>query len=92
MDYVQETDNIGSPREISQDLNLTLNFPLRDWFQDFDDASLFIGRVYAFENLVFSSVDHFLRTRETHFRVSSTPNSSNYLIVVRDIPVNSQAF
>jgi hypothetical protein len=52
---VEKGNDVGSPRQVLQNLDLALDLLLLDGLENLDDAFLVIHHVYSFENLgVFS--------------------------------------
>jgi hypothetical protein len=51
-DHINESDDIRTPDEVAEDLDLPLDLDVRDGFEDLDDAGIIIGGVYALEDLV----------------------------------------
>lgn len=50
-DDVEEGNNIRSSGEILENLDFPLDLLLLDWFEDFDDAFLFVDHINSFEYL-----------------------------------------
>ena len=51
LDDVPQSDDVGAPRQVAEDLDLTLDLLWGDGLEDFDDAGLRVDHVDAFEDL-----------------------------------------
>jgi hypothetical protein len=51
-DHINESDDIRTPDEVAEDLDLSLDLDVRDGLEDLDDASIIIGGIDALKDLV----------------------------------------
>lgn len=68
--HIQKRDNVGSTRQILQDLDLALYLLLLDRLQDLDDALLVVDHVDALE----------------HLGILSAANLADNLVVLKHAP------
>jgi hypothetical protein len=58
-DDIEELNDVRSTREVLQDLDLSLDLLLLDWFQYFDDAFLIGGDIDSFKDFRVLSTSYF---------------------------------